>query len=166
LISAQIAVSDGSLAIERISFLFGFTTDETQTPGEFLDSLTAALSDETSITFMPIVTVDAATVLWAPGGDGTVPVSDSDLVREEIAYPLDAPMLATRRSWRVEFLVPDNFHGAPLFLYFDLFNNGNSMGSAAWFDDVVAIPVPEPAGASLILIGVCCRAIFKRRDPG
>lgn len=163
LVSSQIELAPGTVPIQSLSFLFGFTSDEQSVPGQFLDSISVSLSDQTSASFLPLVTVDGATVSWAPGGDGTVPFDQSNIDREEIAYPAGAPSLAMRSAWRVQLNIPSAFQGMPLYLYFDLFDNGNDSGSAAWLDEISVVPVPEPATGTLLTTIVLCLLARKWR---
>ncbi len=163
LVTEQIPLAPADAPVQSLSFLFGFTTEEQIASGQFLDSVTVSLSDETSTIFLPLVTVDVSTVFWLPGGEGTLPFDESNLLHEEADYPSGAPSLTVRWAWRVEVEVPSALRGVPLYLYLDLFDNGNSSASAAWLDDIFVVPVPEPATGTLVALGLFCFFISKGR---
>ena len=163
LISVPVALVPGSETIQELSFRFGFTTDEVSVPGELLDALTASLYDQLAILYLPLVTTDASGAVWVPGGEGTVPLAGSEVIRQAIPYPTAAPSFALKQAWQVQLLIPAVFHGNPLTVYFDLFDNDNGVNSAAWFDEVRLTPVPEPGMGSLMVAGSACLVWILRR---
>jgi len=147
------------------SFVFqlklGFGTDEVFGPGTIFDSFSITLQTEDLSRTWVLATFDASGVVWAPATPGTETLSDSSIARTSINYPSLLPDFSFRHAYALEVALPENATGQPLNLYFDLFNNQNSVASQGWFTDVVV--VPEPSVVALSVTGILMLWLLKRR---
>ncbi len=133
----------------KLQFQFGFSTAETAGPGKFLDSFLVSLAGAGGPHYLPLVTVDSMAPVWVPAG-GTVPFSELELGRTAIAYPEGVPVYGSQSAWQVSLLIPEGLLTDPnLFLYFDLFDNGDPTHSLGWFNEVKTEAVPEPSTVTL-----------------
>jgi len=135
-----------------LHFSLGFSTDETALPGEFLDSFSVTLeTDNSDLTFL-LLTIDAFGLVVAPPTPGTIPLDPGDVVATPIGFPSLQPVLANQFAFDFTAVLPDQLAGRNANIYFDLFNNQNSLQSLAWFSS--EIRVPEPSVAALLLLGL------------
>jgi MYXO-CTERM domain-containing protein len=145
-----------------LGFQFGFSTDELLSPGGFSDAVTAGLLG-TSNLFLPLATADVSGTVWAPGGMGTVPIGETEIIRQAISYPSTAPAFAFKEAWAVSVLVPSAFPPGPVTFTFDLFDNSNPLASVAWFSGLTLTAIPEPEPFALAALGLVALWFLCRR---
>lgn len=162
-LSATVPLGDLGNGMAELAFVFGFSTDEDPLPGQFLDALTATLADEQAMLYLPIMTVDRAVIVWAPGGEGTVPLEASEILRNTIPYPGSVPALAASQAWQVRMQIPALFQDGSPVLYFDLFDNAVGPDSLAWFGNVTVTAVPEPGRFVLAGFGFLICVLWMQR---
>ena|SRR5438093_6400189 len=147
----------------RLQFNFGFGTDETPQGGQLLDSFTVTLQDNSMQSTAIYLTADASGVAWAPATPGTISMDPNSINRSPISFGNVQPSHANETAYHVDALIPSQFAGTTATLYFDLFDNGNSVSSLGWFSDVAV--VPEPGTAVLGGIGAAIFIFFCRFRP-
>jgi hypothetical protein len=135
----------------QVQFHFGFSTDESFSPGQFFDSFTITLQDEATLSSVVYLTADAGGVTCAPFTPGGITLLPASIARTSISFPVLQPVLAYQNAYGVTAPVPSQFAGHPVTLYFDLFDNLDSTQSLGWFSDVSM--VPEPGAGVLLAVG-------------
>jgi hypothetical protein len=162
LVSEQQVLQIGGVATPSISFEFGFSTDETPSPGAFLDSFTVNLLDGNSDVAV-VATVDASGTYWTPATPGAVTLDPSQISFQGINPPAQSPVLGQGVAYSVVIPVPSAFTGTTVTADFDLFDNQNSQTSAVgWFQNVEVVGVPEPEAALLAVYGLVMFSMKKR----
>lgn len=158
----QTAVEEAVLAAEsaRLLFEFAFATDEVPAPGSFLDSVAFTLQTGNSSSTAILLTMDASGLSIAPSTPGGVTINPAMLLVTPVAFFGSAGDPTMRSAYAVSFDVPAEFLGGANHFYFDLFDNGDSVRSAGYFQNLVV--VPEPSLAWLLLAGLTTVAAFKR----
>jgi hypothetical protein len=147
-----------STPFNRFQFAFGFATDESLSPGVFLDSFTLTLTDRENSIASILANVDGSGLRWAPITPGTILLPAENLTFEPIPFPSFGTNYAQQHAYFVNVTLPEAFAGRELNLYADLFNNQNSVHSVGWISAVV---VPEPstiALAATALVMLCAFA--------
>jgi hypothetical protein len=147
---------------ERLVFDWGFATDETVAPGVFLDSFTATLQDLDGSFTAIYLTADAAGTFLAPATPGTVLIDPTSISLTPIGYPTLLPALAYQRAYQMSAVIPGQFAGRQVNIFFDLFDNQNGIASQAWFNNVTVDSVPEPGVLSLVILGGLGVCFFRR----
>ena len=148
---------DASLVQPRLQFNFGFATDESFVPNSILDSFTVTIQSSNQLYTAVYLTADASGVVWAPATPGALVIDPATIDFQAIAYPSLQPVLVLQRAFQVSALIPSQFLGSSINVYFDLFDNLNPRASQAWFSDlrVTAAPGPQAwmlaAGRSIML---------------
>ena len=141
-------------------FSLGFSTDEAPQPGEFLDSLSVTLqTDNGDLTFL-LLTIDAFGLVVAPPTPSLDPLNPNDVVSTPIEFPSVEPVLANQFAFRFTAFLPDALAGRDASLFFDLFNNQNSLQSLGWFSSEIWIP--EPSVATLLAVGIGLSCVMRR----
>lgn len=123
-----------------LQFAFGFSTDEEQEPGVFLDSITLTLSEQNGPLSVIYNTTDRTGAYWAPAGG--ISISGDSITRETIGFPILEPSHAHQYAYLVTAPVPNELLGKNLNFYTDVFDNRNGTESLGW---VSVVPIPEPA---------------------
>ncbi len=135
-----------SNAPAMLRFEFGFATDEPDVPGTFSDSFSVTLQRNDQSATALLLTADRSGVQWAPPTAGGLNLNPADIQRTETNLPSLTPDLATKFAFSVSFILPSVFAGGPLNLFFDLFDNLNSIASLAFVRGVriesTALTVP------------------------
>lgn len=162
LVSDQQLLQTAGVPTPALFFDFGFFTDETPTPGAFLDSFTVTIQDASMATAV-LVTVDASGVLWSPFSPGAVFLSDSDIVRTAIIPPSLQPILGRGVAFTVRVPLPAQFTGPTVTVYFDLFDNLDQIMSLDWYYDPHIASIPEPQSGWLFALGVGLLLVTVRR---
>ena len=148
----------------RLVFDFGFATDETPTPGTFLDSFTVTIQNMAQSLSAVYLTADATGVAWAPVTPGALFVDPASISANPIAYPNLQPVLGNRLAFEVTAPVPQQFVGQSVNVFFDLFDNLDPNNSQAWFSSLGLASVPEPQTWTLFPTGLALLWVFKRRS--
>jgi len=160
--SQQQVLQIGGITAPSISFEFGFSTDQTPSPGTFLDSFTVNLLDAGSDVAV-VATVDASGTYWTPTTPGTVTLDPSQISFQGINPPGQSPILGRGVAYTVLIPVPSSFTGTTVTADFDLFDNQDSKTSAlGWFENVAVVGVPEPRTAVSAILGLALFAMKKR----
>ncbi len=146
--SQQLQVPSSSVPVPLV-FEFGFGTDETVSPGAFLDSFTITIQDAAMMTTLVLLTADASGIVWAPSTPGGVVMSPDLIVRNPVAFPSLQPVLANLSAFAVTVPLPTTFTGT-VNVHFDLFDNLNSTASLGWYRPAV---IPEPSAWVLLVAG-------------
>lgn len=158
--SEELIVFPSSVDTLRLRFDFGFGTDETaQTPG-FLDSFTVTLQDGSMQWTAIYLTADPNGVSWAPVTPGTILLDPNSINRAPISFGGVQPSHNTEFAYQVDAPIPSEFAGKSATLYFDLFDNENTLSSLGWYGNVVVIP--EPGTAALGTVGGTILVFFIR----
>jgi len=144
---------EAALQQPRLVFNFGFATDEIPSPGTFQDSFTVTIQDSNHLYIAVYLTADASGVVWAPATPGALVIDPATIDFQAIAYPSLQPVLIQQRAFQVSALIPSQFLGVSISVYFDLFDNLNPQASQAWFSDLRVTAVPEPQAWLLLLLG-------------
>lgn len=161
LVSTQQAVSIIGVVAPAVAFDFGFYTEEVPTPDTFLDSFTVTIQDSLAATAI-IVTADGSAVVWSPPTPGTIALPGSSILFISIPPPNVDPILAQAFGFNVTVLLPSEYTGPMITLYFDLFDNQNSLKSLGWFSRPRVLAVPEPGCLQLLPLGLLVLT-FRRR---
>ena len=143
-------------------FDFGFFTEETQTPNDFLDSFTVTIQDATNLTAV-LVTVDASGTVWAPATPGGVVLSEADVARAAISPPSLQPVFLPGVAFSVSVRLPVQFAGPTLTVYFDLFDNLNEKMSTGWYRNPRIGSIPEPHPGWLWALGLGLFWVTRRK---
>ena len=144
-----------------LMFRFGFATDETFAPGGFLDSFSVSLRNTNTGAAAILATADASGFYWAPFTPGGVAIAESAIARQPVEFPSLEPVPGNATAYDVSFALPEEFHGASMAVYFDLFDNGNAIASLGFFSDLVV--VPEPSVGLLLMGGALLGAFWVKR---
>lgn len=137
-------------------FSLGFSTDEAPSPGEFLDSLSVTLQTDNGDLTLLLLTIDAFGLVVAPPSPSAYPLDPNDVVSTPIEFPSIEPVLANQFAFEFSAALPEALLGRNTTLYFDLFNNQNSLQSLGWFSSEIRIPEPSAAALALLGVGVAC----------
>ena len=143
---------DGSLFQPRLLFSFGFASDETLAVGTFLDSFTVTIQDPNQVFTAIYLTLDIAGTRLAPATPGTLFIDTATISTVPLAYPNLSPVLFDQHAYELSASIPEQFVGGQVNIYFDLFDNQNSIASQAWFSDVRLEAIPEPQVLPLLLL--------------
>jgi hypothetical protein len=155
LLSQMVSVGTSqSTAPLDLLFSFGFATAETPQPGVLPDSFTVTLQSLNHQVTAVYATIDASGLLLAPPSPGAVTLDPSSIQAVPVPYPSLQPVV-TGNAWayQVTALIPSQFATGPFNVYFDLFDNQNSIPSQGWYSGVGTVPVPEPSTIALFLTG-------------
>jgi hypothetical protein len=147
----------------RLLFNFGFATGENPATETFLDSFSVTIQDSNQVVTAVYLTADASGMILAPPSPGAIVIDPATIDTNALAYPSLNPILLNRRAFVVSALIPAQFIGSQINVYFDLFDNLNSIASQGWFSNLRVGAVPEPqAGLLLLLAGA---AAWSLRRP-
>jgi hypothetical protein len=164
LVSDQVVLQTAGVAEPMISFDFGFVTDETAGPGEFLDSFTVSFQD-VSADVATVVTVDASGTYWEPVTPGGVALTANEVQWQTIPPPSQSPVLGQGVAFAVQLSLPPSFAGSTVTADFDLFDNENDTTKAlGWFQNVQLVSVPEPSAAASLILGVALYLVKRRMN--
>jgi len=153
---------DAGAVQPRLSFNFGFATDENVAPGNFLDSFTVTLQDSNQLFTAVYLTADASGTVLAPLASGAIVLDPTSIQTNALAYPSLSPVLLNQRAYTVSAPIPVQFLGGYVNVYFDLFDNLNAVRSQTWFSEPTLVQVPEPQSWSLLLLAGAAAWKFKR----
>jgi len=159
LVSRQEVFPLGNPTGSVLSFDFGFFTDEILTPGAFLDSFTITLQGNSSTAVL--VTADASGVVWAPPSPGANAISDAEISRMAVMPP---GMFGRGVAYSVDVPLPAEFNGTDVSIFFDLFDNQNSIGSTGWYFNPRISQVPEPQVMSFFAVAMTIVGIIRRKS--
>jgi hypothetical protein len=154
---------DAGLQQPRLLFEFGFATDEIPSPARFLDSFTVTIQDSAQRFSAVYLTADATGVGWAPQTPGALFIDPASITANPLTYPNLQPVLANQRAFQVSALIPAQFAGGSLNVFFDLFDNLDANASQGWFNGLSVVSVPEPQAWALLLVGAFLLWGFKGR---
>lgn len=140
----------------------GFATDETVSPGVFLDSFTMVVGNA-SAGYAVLATFDASGAFWAPPSTGALPLSDSQVKRQVIAAPAVAPIGGRGAAYSIEVTLPLELQGESLTAQFNLADNLDSKISLGWYEGLQFVSVPEPGSVLIFGLGLAFITQFKRR---
>jgi len=159
-------VSLGVAADPTLQFKFGFASDEDgSAPSTFFDSFTVTLQDTAALYTAVYLTADATGVAWAPYTPGGEALEGASILRSAFTPINLGRGYFYSEAFQVSAPVPESMRGHSLNVYFDLFDNQNSLQSAGWFSEVQL--VPEPGVTTLLLVGLAGAFIrFRKGDPG
>jgi hypothetical protein len=141
---------DAGLTLARLGFDVGFASGETNAAAAFLDSFTVTVQDTNAVNTVILLTEDASGTTFAPPTPGTIVVSPSSIDSNLIVYPSLSPVLLNRQAYRISALIPSQFFGGQINVYFDLFDNLNGVHSQGWFTSPSVYGVPEPQLVSFL----------------
>jgi hypothetical protein len=85
-----VSVPSNALPI-ALSFEFGFGTDETPSPGVFLDSFSVTVQDAARLNTLVLLTADGSGIVWAPPTPGGVGIPPDAILRSSIPFPSLTP---------------------------------------------------------------------------
>lgn len=153
LLTTNIAVEilEGTLG-PRLEFEVGFSTSEFPVSGKFLDSFSITLQSQDAAFTVLLGTFDAAAVVWAPPNPGGLVLDENALELVAVPFPALLPEHALRYSFAVSLAVPSPFFGLTAWVFFDLFDNQDSLASMAYARNVRVEPLPTtnfPVGLRL-----------------
>ncbi len=143
---------DAAAIQPTLLFNFGFATDETVASGVFLDSFTVTIQDSNSVFTAVYLTTDASGNVLSPSTPGAIVIDPATISTDPLAYPSLNPVLLSQRAYAVSALIPAQFIGSQINVFFDLFDNLNPIASQGWFSDLRLGAVPEPQAWSLLLL--------------
>ena len=144
----------------RLELEFGFTTDETWTPGVFPDSFTVGVQNAAGERLY-VVTTDASGALWAPLVPDAVVIDVNDILWSTVPYGAADPVLAMALAYRVGLDLPAGWSGQELTAWFELVDNQDAIRSGAYFSHLTL--VPEPGGPALAALDGLVLLVFLRR---
>jgi hypothetical protein len=144
-------ILDAGLQQPRLVFDFGFATDETSSPGSFLDSFTVTIQSSDQSFSAVYLTADANGIAWAPQTPGGLTIDPGSIFASSIGYPTLQPVLGSQTALEVSAPIPVQFLGGPVNVYFDLFDNQDVKISQGWFSNLGVASVPEPQVWTLML---------------
>ena len=156
------AISGDLLQLE-----IGFATDEKFGPGQIFDSFTVSVQGRQANDILLLLTLDASGALFAPQ-PSNVSLDPASISRALVPFPSLTPVLAAQTAYILSAPLPPELLGAPLQVFFDLFDNQDQVGSLGYFRSVSVIPEP-PAGllvafAAILQLGITrCRRKFQNR---
>ena len=130
----------------------GFATDEKFGPGQIFDSFTVSVQGRLASEVLLLLTLDASGALFAPR-PSNVPIDPASISRAVVPFPSLTPVLAAETAYIISAPLPPELLGAPLQLFFDLFDNQDPVRSFGYFRNVSVIPEP-PAGLLVALAAV------------
>ena len=154
---------NASLLSPTLRFDFGFATDESFSPGTFLDSFTVSIQDTNRGLSAFFLTADASGVVWAPTTPGAIPINGSGISAVPISYPGLQPVLANQHAFSFSAPVPAQFFGQTINMFFDLADNLDSTRSQGWFNNLRVTEVPEPRSWTLLVLVLLSRWILIRK---
>lgn len=163
LVSQQEVLPANAISSAALTFDFGFSTDETPTPGLFLDSFTVSIEDPSSATAV-LATIDASGTVWAPSSPGAIVLSESDIQRRAIVPPGMQPILDKGMAFAVEVPLPIQFSGATETVSFELFDNQNGTASLGWYSNPQIVSIPEPGPIWGLSLGLPLIGIWRKRS--
>jgi len=135
---------DSNQVLPALEFEFGFATDESFQAGSFFDSFTVTLQDQSGSPTAVYWTIDASGLVAAPPTAGALNLNVSGVRTYTRAYPNLSPALSQRQAFQARALIPPEFAGRPVTIFFDLFDNQDDQKSQAWFTE------PRIVGAPLL----------------
>jgi hypothetical protein len=130
-----------------LSFVFGFSTEERPTAGQFLDAATITFQTPDQATTLVCLTADANGVTWAPSSPGANPLDPNSITRLALTYNDTTAPWTYQVAFSVTLPLPKLQQGQTANLFLDLFDNGDSIASQAWISTV-----PEPGTGLLVLL--------------
>lgn len=144
LLTTNIAVEilEGVLG-PRLEFEVGFSTSEFPVSGNFLDSFSITLQSQDAALTALLGTFDAAAVVWAPANPGGLVLDENTIELVAVPFPALLPEHALRYSFAVSLAVPSPFFGLTAWVFFDLFDNQDSLASMAYARNVRVESVPS-----------------------
>ena len=119
-----------------LQFDFGFGTAETNAPSTFFDSFSVTLQRNDQSATALLLTADQTGVQWAPPNPGGLALDPAGVQRADTDFPSLDPPMPLRFAFSVTFAIPMALTGGPLTLFFDFFDNLNSLASLAWVQNV------------------------------
>ena len=99
---------DSGLQQPYLVFDFGFATDETASPGSFLDSFTVTLQDGSQKFAAVYLTADATGIAWAPQTPGALFVDSASILSVPRLYPNLGQVFASQKAFEVTAPIPAN----------------------------------------------------------
>jgi hypothetical protein len=162
LVSDQLLLQMAGVATPTLFFDFGFFTEETLIPNDFLDSFTVTVQDDANVTAV-LVTVDASGTVWTPVTPGGVLLFDGDIQRTVISPPSLQPVFLPGVAFSVAMRLPVQFAGPTVTVYFDLFDNLNEKMSTGWYRNPRIGPIPEPHPGWICALGLGLFWVTRRR---
>ena len=145
-----------------LEFEFGFGTEESPTPGELHDSFTASLESGSGAAVF-VVTTDVFGSQWVPSNPGGPELSASSVSSSTILPPIIVAPAGLVGAYRVRVELPEAFRAQPLTLHFDLFDNGDSLASVGFYNNVVSVPEPPMVAVAALGAALLASASWRRR---
>ena len=118
----------------RLSFEFGFATDERLEPDTFFDSFSLTLRTSDAASTALLLTSDLFGVRWAPDNPFGLMLDPDSIERRAIPFPAFGAALERKSSFSASLLLPLGFLGHSTTLFVDLFDNQNARGSLGYVD--------------------------------
>lgn len=134
-----LSVPMGTAPTNSPSFLlfdFGFGTEEDDATNTFFDSFSVTLQRNDQAATALLLTADTTGVQWAPANPGGLAIDPAEVQHANSAFPTLEPPMPLRFAFSVSFAIPMALAGGPLTLFFDFFDNLNSLASLAWVQNV------------------------------
>ena len=120
----------------RLSFSFGFETDEVLMPQIFSDSVSVGLVSEDQSNYLLLLSADAGGVTWAPTNPLGVVLDSGTISRTPTDPRFGPPFYQSSEAYRVSLPLPDAFSKIGTAVYLDLVDNSNGFRSVGWVESV------------------------------
>ena len=149
-----------------LRFDLGFATAEENASAPFFDSVTLSLEGISAAATTIFATLDRSGAYWAPVVPGGISLDPLSLVYEEIPFPDFGLNLPNQRAYSFTAPIPPELVGQNLKFRIDLYDNQNSVNSAAFVDSIAVVPEPSTIGlaTAVALIAAAFVSRCNRRD--
>ena len=137
-----------NLSHPALVFAFGFASDETFTPGEFLDAFSITLRNADRSFIAPLLTADLLGVTIAPANPDGHALQENSLQLETLGFPPVGASFRFQQSALVMVMLPNELIGRSGTLGISLFDNLNTSSSLGFVSHLAVVPGP---GTLLVL---------------
>ena len=131
-----------NLSHPALVFAFGFASDETFAPAEFLDSFSVTLRDEARSFVAPVLTADVWGSTVAPANPDGAQFDERDLQLELLPLPPLFAAFRSQQAFLVLVVLPPTLIGQRGTLGLSLFDNLNTNRSLGFISHISVVPGP------------------------
>ena len=143
-----------------LRFRFSYGTDELPTAGEFKDAFSISLFGDNEELNALLLTADVFGLHLTPENPGGIEIPAGSLQLTTAEIPAATAAFGSSLSFNVQAELPTQFIQGSLNLRVDLFDNGNSVQSLGYIDQIAV--VPEPGVYSLAALFISIGAFLRR----